>query len=485
MTVKEPCTAAFSAAPSGYHRPPRVCRRGTILSPSPFKSLFSRLAKKEAPPALSPPLPRPSSPETSTFLTGDDRIDSRNVRLLLETLADLISDRDPANLVRKIVDRAIGVVHAERCILLLKDGGGALQVAVARDERGRDLGENFRYSKSLVAQSVEQPECLIRSFNDSSQAADLSASVVDLKLRGVMCVRLSFKDDVLGVIYVDSSMTNRQFTSKDARFFEALARAISIVLENARLLRAALEHERLQRSIEIAREVLAALLPKDPRSLPGFDIAGLSLPAESAAGDFYDFVPISDGTLGMVVGDVTGHGVGPAMVMTGARSALRILFGLGLDEAQILARLNDRLVEDLGDGRFMSMVVGRLDVARRSVTYANAGQTPPLLVRADGSSKSLVGTGLALGIEPGMLYRVQPAIELQPGDRLLWYTDGLIEARNSASDQFGVERVAALLCANPTASSRELLGALRAGIAEFSGSQQLEDDLTLVMVRAL
>jgi sigma-B regulation protein RsbU (phosphoserine phosphatase) len=308
--------------------------------------------------------------------------------------------------------------------------------------------------------------------------------VVDLKLRAVMCARLSFKDDVLGVIYVDSRATERQFTSKDSRFFEALARAISIVLENARLLRSALERERLQRSLEIAREVLAALLPKDPKELMGFDLAGASIPAETAAGDYYDFVQCPDGRLGIVVGDVTGHGVGPAMVMTGARSALRILFKEGLDEATMLARLNERLVEDLGDGRFMSMLLGRLDPKAKTLTWANAGQTPPLLLRADGSAKSLAVGGLALGIETAQKYPVAEPVTFARGDLLVLYTDGIVEARNATGELFGVARVEAVLRAHARATARELIDHLRAAVAAFVGVERFEDDLTLVVLRA-
>jgi len=399
-------------------------------------------------------------------------------------MADLISDHDPAGLVSKIVDRAIRAVRAERCILLLKDADGTLQAAVARDERGKDLGADFRYSTSLATKAFEQPECLIRSIGDSDQPRDLSASVVDLKLRAVMCVRLSFKDDVLGVIYVDSRATERQFTSKDSRFFEALARAISIVLENARLLRAALERERLQRSLEIAREVLAALLPKDPTDLAGYDLAGASIPAETAAGDYYDFVRCPDGRIGIVVGDVTGHGVGPAMVMTGARSALRVLFRDGHDEAAILTRLNDLLVEDLGDGRFMSMVIGRLDPKARTLTYANAKQTPPLLLRKAGGATSLPTGAAALGIETGIAYQAAPPVTLAPGDVLVWYTDGIVEARDAGGNLFGLERIESLLRANPGASARQLIDLLRAEVSKFVGADRFEDDLTLVVLRA-
>lgn len=401
-------------------------------------------------------------------------------------MADLISDHDPAGLVRKIVDRAIRAVRAERCILLLRDGGDALRVAVALDDQGRDLGADFRYSKSLVQKALEQPECLIRSIGDSDAPSDLSASVVDLKLRAVMCVRLSFKDDVTGVIYVDSRATERTFTSKDSRFFEALARAISIVLENARLLRAALERERLQRAIELAREVLAKLLPADPMGVPGFDLAGLTLPAESAAGDYYDFVPCPGQRIGLVVGDVTGHGIGPAMLMTGARSALRILFEDGtLDEAQMLARLNVRLSEDLGDGRFMSMLVGRLDVARRAVSWANAGQNPPILLEPDGRARLLPGTNLALGIEPEVRYERQQDVALAPGAALLWYSDGLVEARDRDGREFGTERVIELLRRHAKLSARRCLVELRDAVLAHAPGDRLDDDVTMILVRAL
>ncbi len=482
--VRPPRIAGRRIGDAALHRP-RPRKRPLA---SPFKNLFSKLGRKETAPLLpSRPPPSPSSGpgETSSILTGDDRVDSLNIKLLLETMADLISDHDPVGLVRKIVDRALKAVRAERCILLLRDGGDALRIAVALDDRGRDLGDQFRYSKTLAQKALEQPECLIRSIGDSD-ATDLSASIVDLKLRAVMCVRLSVKDDVTGVIYVDSRATERTFNSKDSRFFEALARAISIVLENARLLRAALERERLQRAIELAREVLANLLPKDPMGIPGFDIAGLSLPAESAAGDYYDFVPCPDGRVGLVIGDVTGHGIGPAMVMTGARSALRILFeDEALDEAAILSRLNARLVQDLGDGRFMSLLVGRLDVAKRVVTWANAGQNPPIVLRADGQVENLGGAGLALGIEAGIAYQCRPPLQLRTGDLLLWLTDGLVEARSPDGLEFGEARVVELLRRHRDLPARQLLAKLRAAVVAHAGREQQDDDVTLLVVRAL
>ncbi len=444
-----------------------------------MKRLFSILGKKEAEPAAPPP-----ANESTTFLTGDDRIDSRNVRLLLDSMAELISEADPDELVRKIVDRAIEAVRAERGILFLVENG-ELSVAVARDAAGNDLElEQTRHSTTVVREVHQTGEGLCLKIGDSDQATDLSASVVDLKLRAVMCVRLRFQDKVLGVIYVDSRVTSREFTNKDLRFFDALGVALSISLENARLIREALEKQALKQSLEIAAEILSDLLPEDPTHCPGFEVAGLSIPAETAAGDYYDFVRGSKGQLGIVLGDVTGHGVGPAMVMTGARSAFRILFEDALTEAQILERLNRRLAEDLADDMFMSMIVCRLDPETRQLHYANAGQSAPLLLKASGELQTLSATGLALGIEPEFTYQNQAPVTMESGDVMAVFSDGILEIRGPGDSMFGNEGIAEVLRAHREKSAKEILEHLYQKAKEYSQAEDLDDDITLVIVKA-
>lgn len=450
-----------------------------------MKRLFSFIGKK--PTDAAPPsavVPHAPTGETTTFLTGDDRIDSRNVRLLLDTMAELISDSDPAALVRKIVDRAIRAVRAERGILLLRDPGGALAVTVARDEAGQDLAQ-LRYSTTVVNQVHESGEGVCLKIGDSERMEDLSASVVDLKLRAVMCVRLRYQEKVLGVIYVDSRVTTREFTHKDLRFFDALAVALSISLENARLIREALERQRLQQTLHIAQEVLIGLLPGNPVDIPDFDIAGRSVPAEDAAGDYYDFIRSGDGRLGMVVGDVTGHGMGPAVRMAGARAALRILFSQNLGEAEILQRLNVYLVADLSVGTFMSLVLCRLDPDRRLVYLANAGQSPPLILRRDGAMELAEGTGVALGIEAEGSYRNLPPIRLESGDLFVLFSDGILESRDSGDRMFGNEGIVAVLRQYRNESAASLVDRVYQNALQFSDRARLEDDYTMIVVKAL
>ncbi len=447
-----------------------------------MKRLFSRLTGK---PAQEPGTEQRSVSDSSTFIKGVDETDARNLRLLLDSMASLISDPDPKVLVRKIVDRAIEVVRAERGILFLEGEGGKLHAEVARDATGRDLGDRFRYSTTVVRKVYEEGEGLCMRVGESDQPEDLSASMVDLKLRAVMCVRLRFLQKVLGVIYVDSRVTSREFTSKDLRFFDALAVVLSIALENARQVEAALERERLRESVEILRQIQLGLFPTNPQGIPGFDIAGRSIAAEAAAGDYYDFIPCADGRLGIIVGDVTGHGIGPAMIMAGARSALRTLFADDLSEAHILGRLNLRISEDVKGDLFMSMLVARLDPKARSIAYANAGESPPLLLRADGTAESVEGTGVALGIEKEFRYQNQRAIELRQGDTLLLYSDGIFEARNPAGEEYGRDRLIASLLSHRRLAAEQALESVRRDVIEFRQRDSLDDDMTLVIVRTL
>jgi sigma-B regulation protein RsbU (phosphoserine phosphatase) len=131
----------------------------------------------------------------------------------------------------------------------------------------------------------------------------------------------------------------------------------------------------------------------------------------------------------------------------------------------------------------MSMVIGRLDPQKKTLTYANAGQTPPLLLRKAGGASSLPTGEAALGIESGIAYKAAPPVTLARGDVLVWYTDGIVEARDAAGEQFGLERIEALLRANASATSRQLIDLLRAAVAKFVGADRFEDDLTLVVLR--
>jgi sigma-B regulation protein RsbU (phosphoserine phosphatase) len=419
--------------------------------------------------------------ESTTVLTGDDRIDARNIRLLLDTMAELISDVELGRLFVSVVDRAIRLTGAERGLLFLYDGSTELKIRVARDARGHDLPAPVQYSTHVTSRVAAEGTPICLKVGDD-RVMDLSQSVVDLKLRAVMCVTLRVKEEVLGVIYVDSKASAREFTRSDVRFFDALASALAIAIYNARLVVDALEKERLKESLAIAHSIQSALFPPDPTGIPGFDIAGFCVACESTAGDYYDFIRLSDGRLGLVLGDVSGHGIGPSLLMTSARSLMRAHCEGSI--VDVVRRTNEQFVQDVKDGMFMSLFFGVLDPIRASLSYVNAGQTPPMLLRAGGGCEDLETTGVALGIEPGFEYTAGKPLHLEVGDLLAIFSDGVIEARNASGELFGRERLAQALVRLRGKSAKEILAGVKQALTTYLAGVPAGDDVSFAIVKS-
>jgi serine phosphatase RsbU (regulator of sigma subunit) len=257
-------------------------------------------------------------------------------------------------------------------------------------------------------------------------------------------------------------------------------------LENARLNAQFLEKMRLERSLEIATEIQQGLMPSAPPQVEGFELYGWFRPAEHATGDFYDFVRLGDGRQAVVVGDVTGHGIGPALITATAQASLRSYLKVLTDPAKVVTMLNADLAERMDDGMFLTLFLGVFSEDGQ-LEYVNAGHTPPLLWRhAEQVIVDLPATGPALGLIDGMEYEVSAPMALHPSDTLLAFTDGLVEARHHDRPDrfFGESGVRAILAelgwGDP--SAEDLAEQVVAGVLDFSGGER-EDDMTLVALR--
>src|SRR5262249_40024953 len=223
-----------------------------------------------------------------------------------------------------IVDRSLQVTRAERAILFLGDTADGLVVRMAQDREGKAVGGDLQWSRSIVRRCLEE-QLAVRSVVQSDQEAlELGQSVYDLNLRAVMGGALVARNRTVGVVYVDSRAVRREFTERDLALFGAISAQLAISLENARLHADSLEKARLQKDFEIARRIQQHLLPSVPKSHPGVDLSLRFVAAETASGDTYDFVPLPDGRIAVMIGDVTGHGVGAALLTHAAQAAMRL-----------------------------------------------------------------------------------------------------------------------------------------------------------------
>lgn len=426
---------------------------------------------------------------TTQFLTGDSGVDQRTIQVLLEAIARVSeSQEDIGTQLRVIVDHSIEVTGAERGLLLVRGTDGTLDVRVARSKEGEDLTDDLRFSTSIVKKVSEELEPVRATVNSEAEALDLGRSVFDLKLRAVMCVPLTTnvkgEARATGVLYVDSRVATRQFSRRDLHVFAALARQISVTLENARLHLDSLEKIRLEQEVELASEIQRNMMPKVPDGLTGFELFGWYRAAEQTSGDFYDFQRTRDGRLAIVVGDATGHGVGPALITATAQAGMRAYLRTLSEPAELVTLLNQDLCERIEDGRFLTLFLAVL-ADSGEVSYLNAGHCDPLVWRkSTGEFVELAGRNPALGMIEDMEFERAEPLQMEAGDVLIAFTDGIIESRDPdrPDELFGIEGLKAAFLANVDKSTKDLTESVVEEALKLARGMR-EDDITVVVVR--
>lgn len=254
--------------------------------------------------------------------------------------------------------------------------------------------------------------------------------------------------------------------------------------------RRAIDRLRITQEFDVARGVQSQLLPSRAPDSPGLDVAGICIPANEVGGDYFDYFPLSDGRLGIAIGDVSGKGVGAAIYMTLTKSYMVTQTIQALDPARVLSRVNDHLRRNLARGTFVTMAYAILDADARRIAYARAGHNPPLLVHSDGDGDFLNAPGVTLGAVASStldtIMRVE-TVDAKPGDLLLLYTDGVTEAMNVRGDEYGDERLIAFTrsVARTSATSLDVVNSLLADVRLFAGRAQQHDDITVVAIRFL
>jgi serine phosphatase RsbU (regulator of sigma subunit)/predicted ester cyclase len=244
------------------------------------------------------------------------------------------------------------------------------------------------------------------------------------------------------------------------------------------------ERERIEEDLRVARRIQQALLPKELPRLDGWEVAPLYHPAREVGGDFYDFLPLADGRVGLVIGDVSGKGIAAALVMANTQSILRAIARTSPAPGQLLAQANEVLWSYIPPNVFATCFCGVLDPDSGRLTYANAGHNPPCH-RHRGDATELWATGMPLGLMPGMTYEEKEAV-LAPGDGILFYSDGLVEAHNPEREMLGSPRLRSLLSqrAGRAAGAKALAASVMEALRRFTGEGwEQEDDITLVTLQ--
>lgn len=261
-----------------------------------------------------------------------------------------------------------------------------------------------------------------------------------------------------------------------------LVRSIRYAIERSHRHRAEEELKTTQQEVRAARDIQQRLFPLDPPAVAGLDISGGSFPATDAAGDYFDYIPMAGQRIGIVLGDVSSHGMGPALLMAETRAYLRALAVACDDVGEILTRANRVLTDDTDDFYFVTLMLAQVDPATRRLVYASAGQQG-YLMEPSGETRTLASTSLPLGIEKSTVVGRSPALQLVPGQILIMFTDGITEAAGRDEEMFGDRRALEVIRQSRHRPAREIVHELYRAVREFSGPVPQDDDITVVVVK--
>ena len=328
------------------------------------------------------------------------------------------------------------------------------------------IGHVIFSSSSLVVPDISLDDHYIEG-----REGTLSEIAVPILQDGKAIGALNLESDQLGA-----------YNESDLEVLQFFADAAAIALDKAILHRQLLEKELLEKQVQMAREVQLDLLPKNPPNIPGYEIASVCIPAEKIGGDYYDYLRLSQGCLGIAVADVSGHGIASALAMTGFRGLLRTHIRGKIDPARTARSINRLLPHFTGENHFITMLYGVLNPLTGEVTLTRCGHPAPWLVHADGRTESLENNGPAMGVFTKVNY-TNESKTLFPGDILLIYTDGVVEMENPSGEPFGERRIVEVLRANRACSAGAIMTAIICAAQAFTGLQIYADDFTLVVLK--
>lgn len=398
---------------------------------------------------------------------------------LLEVARGMAATTDLDVLLTVIVGAAMDVLECERATIFLYDS--------ERDELysrvAAGAGE-IRFPATVgVAGAVAQTRKVLNipdAYADARFNRDVDRKT-GFRTRNLLTVPLeNLNGELMGVLQ-GLNKTTGPFADEDEEMAAVLGAQAGVALHRARLLEEYAVKQRLARDLDIARTIQRAYLPESNPTIDGYDVAGWNRSADETGGDCFDFIALPDGRWAVMLADATGHGIGAALIVVQFRAALRALLTTTHDVAEVAARVNDLLSDDITEGRFVTAFLGVFDPAAHRIEYVSAGQAPLLLIGTDGVA-SRDATGFPLAIMPGAEFGVE-SWDLTPGSTFLLLTDGFYEAADPEGELLGDARVAEFVRARPDLPAKELIGALLAEVERFSAGAPQADDLTAVVIR--
>jgi serine phosphatase RsbU (regulator of sigma subunit)/pSer/pThr/pTyr-binding forkhead associated (FHA) protein len=419
-------------------------------------------------------------------------LDLRPLTTLLDRLRGLGSSRVLEEVLVLVMDSAIDATGAERGFIMLASPKGELEFKIARARGSVTLsGRSFATSQKIPQQVFATGRERIVTDLRESDVAGQHLGTVALGIRHVLCTPLrvvryleqtssDIEQRPIGVLYLDSREKGQLMSAAARNALDAVAGEAASAIESARLYREATEKARMERELQLAAEIQRALLPEAMQSGPHFDVAAASIPCRSIGGDFFDYFNLADGRFAFALGDVAGKGPPAALLTAMIQGAFSAQVASTDSPAALMAHINRTIIRRAIQSRFVTVMYGVLGADGR-LTYSNAGHNPPILVGRNGVRRFETG-GLILGLFPHARYE-EETVQLEDGDTLVVFSDGVTEALNEAGDEFGEERLMACVNEHLGCATDMLLDRILATVKSFAASAIQNDDVTALVLR--
>ena len=410
----------------------------------------------------------------------------QNLHRVLDITRAMAATHELDELLPLIIEHSLELLNVKRATLFLyhpetnelvaRIATGVQELRVPADMG--ICGETLRTCKTLVINDA---------YNDERFNPQIDRDT-GFHTRNIMSVPLlDYEGTLVGVL----QMLNKrggEFNDHDIALADMLAAQSGVILQRARLIQHYLQKQEMERAMQIARNIQQGLLPKNPPQIGGYDIAGMSDPADETGGDMFDFISMDNDKRALVVADATGHGIGPALVIAEMRAMLRASIHLGKAESrnvsEMLSTVNYLLAADLSNASFVTCFLGVLDPTENSMTYVSAGHGPIILYDYHNDSfRDEPATGLPLGVLDDADYDHVETVNFQPGDMGIITTDGFFEAANSDAEMFGTQRMHSVIRQHRDKPSAEMIDLLQQSVRKFCAGVRQADDLTAIAVK--
>jgi serine phosphatase RsbU (regulator of sigma subunit) len=345
-------------------------------------------------------------------------------------------------------------------------------------------GDGFRVSSAVRDKVMRERASLLVQDAASDSLLRASQTIVQQKIKSLMAVPLQTESQVIGILYVDSPSPLNPFDAEALSLLTVFANIAAIRIEHARLVEVEHAERLMAHDLEQAADIQQNLFPQCPPALPGLELAGRSLPCRSVGGDYFDYVPMADGRVLVVVADVSGKGMAASLLMSSLQARVHALCEVHTNVAKLVTRLNHATKANTPANKFITGFFAAIDPVTGDMEYSNAGHNPPVIARKSGMVELLTTGGPVLGILGNINY-AGGTTRLDPGDLLVMYSDGVSEAPNAKDEEFTEEAVADIAASCIGRSAEEVILEIQRQLRVFMGECAATDDVTMVVARKL